>query len=77
MEKEDFWQAKEACDTRAMADFLVEKKENLLAEDVPMEASPLASKDVLLFMGRYRLRRSESVSFGLMTITVKGMHLFS
>ncbi len=52
MEKEDFWQAKEACDTRAMADFLVEKKENLLAEDVPMEASPLASKDVLLFMGR-------------------------
>ena len=38
MEKEDFWQAKEACDTRAMADFLVEKKENLLAEDVPINA---------------------------------------
>ncbi len=49
--KERFWRAKEACDTRGMAEFLVGELEALLAENVQMEESPLASKDVLLFEG--------------------------
>ena len=48
MDKERFWRAKETCNTRAMADFLVEEQETLIAEDVPFLESPLASKDVLL-----------------------------
>lgn len=49
MDQDQFWRAKETCDVRAMADFLVEHAEALLAEDVPMEESPLASKDVCSF----------------------------
>ena len=30
MDKERFWRAKETCNTRAMADFLVEEQETLI-----------------------------------------------
>ena len=51
MEQKQFWQAKETCDTRAMADYLVEAYRGLLALKAPFEASPLASLDVLLYEG--------------------------
>lgn len=59
MDQDQFWRAKETCDVRAMADFLVEHAEALLAEDVPMEESPLASKDVLLFLSRQEILAQE------------------
>lgn len=59
MDQDQFWRAKETCDVRAMADFLVEHAEALLAEDVPMEESPLASKDVLLFRSRQEILAHE------------------
>ena len=59
MDKERFWRAKAVCDTRAMADVLLAEQDALLVEDVPMEESPLVSKDVLLLESRQAIRRSD------------------
>ena len=64
MEQKQFWQAKEACDTRTMADYLLEAHRGLLALKAPFEASPLASLDVLLYEGLRALLEGAPVRAG-------------
>ena len=60
MEREIFDRARDACDTRTMADFLADACEELLAENVPFAASPLAAWDVLLYEGYVALGEGDS-----------------
>ena len=49
MGREIFDRAREACDTRTMADVLADDCEELLQEGIPFAESPLASWNVLLY----------------------------